>query len=89
MNVKTNSDSEDNKLLASAAFVVAEMLVVKIRQKSDKNREEPYWKRRIENDAKTWRKHLSTLEEVRKGNHVLCEKDKKEMIHKYGLEATR
>ena len=37
---------------------------------------------------KIWRKHLSKLEEVPKGNHVLCEKDKKEMIRKYDLEAT-
>ena len=47
---------------------------------------EPYWKR-IENNVKTWRKHLSKLEDVCKGNHALCEKDKKEMIHKYDLEA--
>ena len=42
--MKTNSDSEDNKLLASAAFIVAEMLGVKTRQKRDKSRKEPYWK---------------------------------------------
>ena len=87
-NVKTNSQSEDNKLLASAAFLVAEMLGVKTRQKSEKSRKEPYWKGRIENNVKIWRKDLSNLEEVRKGNHILCEKDKKEMVRKYDLEAT-
>ena len=74
-NVKTSSDSGDTKLLASAAFLVAEMLRVKTRQKSEKSRKEPHWKRRIENNVKTWRRHLSKLEGVRKGNHVLCEKD--------------
>ena len=62
-------------MLASAAFLVAEMLRVKTRHKSEKSRKEPHWKRRIENNVKTWRGHLSKLEEVRKGNHVLCEKD--------------
>ena len=42
----------------------------------------------METNFKTWRKHLSKLEEVRKGNHVLCERDKKEMIRKYDLEVT-
>ena len=87
-NVKTNSESEGNKLLASAAFLVAEILGVKARQKSEKIRKELHWKRQIENNATTWRKHLSKLEEVRKRNHILCEKDKKEMIRKYGLEAS-
>ena len=75
--METNSESEDNKLLASAAFLVAEMVGVKTRQKNEKSRKEPYWKRQMENNVKTWRKHLSNLEEVRKGNHVLCEKEKK------------
>ena len=53
------------------------MLGVMKRQKCEKSRKEPYWKRWIENNVKTWRKHLSKLEEVRKGNHVLCEKRQK------------
>ena len=43
--------------------------------------------RGIENNVKTWRKQLSKFEEICKGNHVLCEKDKKEMTRKYGTEA--
>ena len=39
--MKRNSESEDNKLLASAAFLVAEILGVKTRQKSEKSRKEP------------------------------------------------
>ena len=62
--MKTNSESEDTKLLAS--LLAAEMIGVKTTQKSEKSRRKPYWKRRIENDVKTWRKHLSMLEEVRK-----------------------
>ena len=86
-NVKTKSESEDNKLLAGAAFLVAEMVGVETRQKSEKSRYKPYWKRGIENNANTWRKHLSKLEEVRKGNHVLFEKGKKEIIRKYDSKA--
>ena len=85
--METNSESENNKLLASAAFLVAEMLGVKTRPKSGKSGKEPYWKRRIENNVKYWRKQLSKFREIRKDNHVLCEKDKKEMIWKYGTEA--
>ena len=79
-SVETNSESENNKLLTSASFLVVEMLGVKTRQKSGKSGKEPYWKRRIENKVKTWRKKLSKFEEIRKGNHVLCGKDKKEKM---------
>ena len=37
------------------------MLGVKTRQKIEKSRKELYRKRRIENNVKTWRKHLSKL----------------------------
>ena len=89
MSVETNStnSTNSNKLLASAAFLVAEMLVVKTRPRSGKSGDELYWKRGIENNVKTWRKQLSKFEEICKGNHVLCEKDKKEMTRKYGTEA--
>ena len=89
MSVETNStnSTNSNKLLASAAFLVAEMLVVKTRPRSGKSGDELYWKRGIENNVKTWRKQLSKFEEICKGNHVLCEKDKKEMTWKYGTEA--
>ena len=75
--METNSTSENNKLLASAAFLVAEMLGVKTRPRSGKCANEPYWKKRIANNVKTWRKQLSKFEEICKGNHVLCEKNKK------------
>ena len=64
------------------------MLGVKTREKSKKSVKETYWKGRTENNVKTWGKHLSKLDDVRKGNHVLCEKDEKEMIRKYDLGAT-
>ena len=89
MSVETNStnSTNSNKLLASAAFLVVEMLVVKTRPRIGKSGDELYWKRGIENNVKTWRKQLSKFEEICKGNHVLCEKDKKEMTRKYGTEA--
>ena len=34
-------------------------------------------------------KNLIYLNEVRKRNHALCEKDKKEMICKYDLKKTK
>ena len=83
---KKNSESENNKLLASAAFLVAEMLGVKTRPKSGKSGKEAYWKRRIENNVKNCRKQLSKFEEICKDNHALWEKDKNEMIWKNGTE---
>ena len=41
-SVETNSTSENNKLLASAAFLVAEMPGVKTRPRSGKCANEPY-----------------------------------------------
>ena len=40
--MRTNSESEDNKLLASAALLVAELLGVMKKQKSEKNRKETF-----------------------------------------------
>ena len=64
------------------------MLGVKSRQKSEKSRKKNQ-KRQKENNVKIQRRHLSKIEEVHNGNHVLCEKDKKEMIRKHDLEAIR
>ena len=52
-SVETNSTSENNKLLASFAYLVAEMLGVKTRPRSGKSGKEPYWKRRIEKWKRT------------------------------------
>ena len=53
-NKKTNSESKDNGLLPSAVFLVAEMLGVKTRQKSERRilqREScTMWKRQKRND---------------------------------------
>ena len=43
--MRTHSESEDNKLLVSAAFLMAELLGVMKKQKSEKNRKEPFWKK--------------------------------------------
>ena len=45
-------------MLASAAFLVAEMLRGKTRQKSDKIIKDQSWKRWIENNDKTWGQYL-------------------------------
>ena len=77
-------------MLPNAALLVGELLeVIKKKRKSEKSRKEPFWKRRTENNVKTWRKNLINLNEVWKGNHVLYEKDKKEMICKYDLKKTK
>ena len=52
-SVETNSTSENNKLLASAACLVVEMLGDKTRPRSGKSGKEPYWKRRIEKWKRT------------------------------------
>ena len=78
-------------MLPNAVLLVGELLEVikKKTRKSKKSRKEPFWKRRKENNVKTWRKNLINLDEVRKGNHVLCEKDKKETICKYDLKKAK
>ena len=56
-SVETNSTSENNKFLASFAYLVAEMLGVKNRPRSGKSGKEPYCKRPIEKWKRTvWKK---------------------------------
>ena len=52
-SVETNSTSENNKLLASVAYLVAEMLGVKTKPRSGKSGKEPYCKRRIEKQKRS------------------------------------
>ena len=78
-SVETNPTSENNKLLASAAFLVAEMLGVKTTEKW-KKRKRTVLKKTDRKKFQNQRKKLSNFEEIHKGNHALWEKDKKEMV---------
>ena len=76
--------------MVSAAFLVVEILGVK---KSEKSRKEPCWKRRVENNFKTWKKHLrkffrSNLRSNFGKGIIYCEKDKKEVSRNSDLEVT-
>ena len=55
-------------------------------KKRKERTEEPFWKRRINKSIETWRKDLSRIEEIRKGNTRLKQKERKRLSKKYRLE---
>ena len=58
--IKTDSPTATNELLKAAGCIVAENLGFK--KKSEKERQEPWWKRRIKQKIATMRKDLSRLD---------------------------
>ena len=48
-------------------------------------KEEPWWKRRIERNIVRWRKDLARVEEVRSGKMELSRKERRRMDRAYGL----
>ena len=85
--ITTNMDvTMVNHLLYAGSFIVAERLGLTAKKGNKKKQEQkkPFWQRRIENSIVQWRKHLSWVEEHRKGN--LKNNDKiKELNHKYAI----
>ena len=47
---------------------------------------EPFWKRKIKGNIETWRKYLSKIEEVRRGNMRLKQRERERLNSKYHLE---
>ena len=89
--VDTHNLTELNLLLKAAGVVIGERVGIKQTNKKGNKKEgsskEPWWKRRLENSICEWRKDVSRLEEVRKGNHRLSETEKKRLNRKYELDA--
>ena len=57
-----------------------------IKGRKGRRTEEPFWKRRIKRNIETWRKDLCKLEEVRKGNMRLKQRERERLNRKYQLE---
>ena len=64
--IETKSISETNKLLKAVSICVAERLGIKNKRGSKRNNE-PWWKRRIENDIDILRKDIAILERKKRG----------------------
>ena len=88
-NVKTKDVTEMNRLLYGASFVVAERLgkmKESARDRQEQQRNEPWWKRRVEKNIEMWRKDLSKIEARRTGNHRMSDRELERMNRVYGLE---
>ena len=57
-----------------------------IKGRKRRRTEEPFWKRRIKRNIKTWRKDLSKIEEIRRGNMRLTQRERERLNRKYHLE---
>ena len=60
----------------AAADVTTERMGM-IKGRKGRRTEEPLWKKRIKGNIETWRKDLSTIEEVRRGNMRLKQREGK------------
>ena len=84
-NVVVNTIDQVNKLLYAGSFVVAERLGLMRKSGKRQEKEEPWWKRRIERNIVRWRKDLARVEEVRSGKMELSRKERRRMDRAYGL----
>ena len=69
----------------AAAYVTTERMEM-IKGRKGRRTEEPFWKRRIKGNIQTWRKDLSKIEEVRRGNMRLKQRERERLNRKYHLE---
>lgn len=76
--------SEVNRLLYAGGVVVAMRLGLKTGKGRKADLKKPFWQRRIETNIKMWQKHLSQVEEIRKGG-VLKAKARGDLERKYQL----
>ena len=58
--------TEMNRLLYAAGMVVAERQGLKTQKSKKAEQKKPFWKLRIEESIKKWRKDLSQVEEIRR-----------------------
>ena len=58
--VQTSNITEDNKLVKCGALVITQLLGIK--EIENKQKEEPFWKRRIETKINALRKDVSLIE---------------------------
>ena len=80
------SISDVNRLMYACSVVVAERLgLLKERKEIRQDRNDPWWKRRIEGSIVQWRKDLSKIEELRRGRWKPSDSERKRLDKLYGL----
>ena len=85
--VVCQSISEVNQLMYACSLVIAERLGFKKKKSGGmKEKEEPWWKRRITKKVKDWRKDLSRIEELRRRNWKPSEAERKRLNDLYDLD---
>ena len=77
--------TELNSLMYAAAYFTTERMGM-IKGRKGRRTEEPFWKRRIKGNIETWQKDLSKIEEVRRGNMRLKQRERERLNRKYHLE---
>ena len=83
--IETHNIMELNSLMYAAAYVTTERMGM-LKKKKERRTEEPFWKRRIKQSIKTWRQDLSKIEEIRRGNMRLRQRERERLNRKYRLE---
>ena len=57
-----------------------------LKERRGRRTDEPFWKRRVKRNIDTWRKDLSKIEEVRRGNMKVKQRERDRLNRKYHLE---
>ena len=83
--IQTHNITELNSLLYAAAYVTTERMGM-LKERRGRRTDEPFWKRRVKRNIDTWRKDLSKIEEVRRGNMKLKQRKRDRLNRKYHLE---
>ena len=65
--IQTHNITELNSLLYAAAYATTGRMGM-LKEKRGRRTDEPFWKRGVKRNIDTWRKDLSKIEEVRRGN---------------------
>ena len=73
--IETHNITELNSLMYAAAYVTTERMGM-LKKRKERRTEEPFWKRRIKQSIKTWRQDLSKIEEIRRGNMRLRQRER-------------
>ena len=73
--IETQNITELKYLMYAAAYVTTERMGM-LKKRKERRTKEPFWKRRIEQSIGSWRKDLSKIEEIRRGNTRLIMKQR-------------
>ena len=73
--IETHNITELNSLMYAAPYVTTERMGM-LKKRKERRTEEPFWKRRIKQSIKTWRQDLSKIEETRRGNMRLRQRER-------------